>query len=88
MPTAQSPAAEAQVVADTVAPIPRTCPFVDIVPASLYYLGYNTTDVVGATGNFVVRWYRMGDGSVAEWLACWTQAQQGPGANRSRDAVG
>jgi len=24
-------------------------------------------------------------GSVAEWLACWTQ---GPGSNRSRDAVG
>jgi len=27
-------------------------------------------------------------GSVAEWLACWTQAQKGPGLNRSRDAVG
>ena len=27
-------------------------------------------------------------GSVAEWLACWTQAQKGPGSNRSRDAVG
>jgi len=26
--------------------------------------------------------------SVAEWLACWTQAQKGPGSNRSRDAVG
>jgi len=26
-------------------------------------------------------------GSVAEWLACWTQAQQGLGTNRSRDAV-
>ena len=26
-------------------------------------------------------------GSVAEWLACWTQAQKGPGSNRSRDAV-
>jgi len=31
---------------------------------------------------------RHGDGSVAEWLACWTQAQKGPGSNRSRDAVG
>jgi len=29
----------------------------------------------------------MGD-SVAEWLACWTQAQKGPGSNRNRDAVG
>ena len=29
------------------------------------------------------------DGSVAEWLACWTQeVQKGPGSNRSRDAVG
>jgi len=27
-------------------------------------------------------------GSVAEWLACWTQAQKGPGSNRSRYAVG
>ena len=27
-------------------------------------------------------------GSVAEWLACWTQAQKGAGLNRSRDAVG
>jgi len=27
-------------------------------------------------------------GSVAVWLACWTQAQKGPGSNRSRDAVG
>ena len=26
-------------------------------------------------------------GSVAEWLACWTQAQKGPGSNRSRDSV-
>ena len=27
-------------------------------------------------------------GSVAEWLACWTEAQKGPGSNRSRNAVG
>ena len=26
--------------------------------------------------------------AVAEWLACWTQAQKGPGSNRSRDALG
>jgi len=26
-------------------------------------------------------------GSVAEWFACWTQAQKGPGSNPSRDAV-
>ena len=28
------------------------------------------------------------DGLVAEWLACWTQAQKDLGSNRSRDAVG
>jgi len=27
-------------------------------------------------------------GSVAEWLACWTQAQKGPGSNRSRALSG
>jgi len=27
-------------------------------------------------------------GLVAEWLVCWTQAQKGPGSNRSHDAVG
>jgi len=27
-------------------------------------------------------------GSVSEWLACWTQAQEGLGSNHSRDAVG
>jgi len=25
--------------------------------------------------------------ALAEWLAFWTQAQKGPGSNRSRDAV-
>jgi len=29
----------------------------------------------------------QGGSTVAEWLACWTQAQKGPGSNRSRDAV-
>ena len=32
--------------------------------------------------------YAHRGGSVAEWLACWTQAQKGPGSNCSRDAVG
>jgi len=26
-------------------------------------------------------------GSVAEWLACWTQVQKGLGSNRSRDTL-
>ena len=32
--------------------------------------------------------YSSAGGSVAEWLACWTQAQKGLGSNRSRDSVG
>jgi len=31
---------------------------------------------------------RAESGSLAEWLACWTQAQKGLGSNRRRDAVG
>jgi len=31
---------------------------------------------------------RLQGGSVAEWLACWTQVQKGFGSNRSHDAVG
>ena len=41
--------------------------------------------------DIVIRFIRLHSpqgGSVAEWLACWTQAQKGPGSNRSRDAVG
>jgi len=34
-----------------------------------------------------VKYSKLG-GSVAEWLACWTQAQKGLGSYRSRDAVG
>jgi len=34
-----------------------------------------------------IRLYRITGGSVAEWLACWTQAEKGLGSNRSRDAV-
>jgi len=29
----------------------------------------------------------MEGGSIAEWLAYWTQAQKGPGLNRSRVTV-
>ena len=32
--------------------------------------------------------YYTWGGSVAEWLACWTQALKGQVSNRSRDAVG
>ena len=35
----------------------------------------------------LVTYFLMG-GSVAEWLACWTRVQKGPGLHCSRDAVG
>jgi len=41
---------------------------------------WSSSDIVGLL--------RLRGGSVAEWLACCTQAQMGPGSNRSRDAVG
>ena len=37
---------------------------------------------------YINRRVATGVGSVAEWLACWTQAQKGLRSNRSRDAVG
>ena len=43
------------------------------------------SDSIAAICGFVVQ---LKGGSVAEWLACWTQAQKGLGSNRSRDAVG
>ena len=32
--------------------------------------------------------YQRSISLVPEWLACWTQAQKGPGSNRSCDTVG
>jgi len=45
----------------------------------------------GAIGSVIGVQFVVGvlqGGSVAEWLACSTQAQKGLGSNRSRDAVG
>ena len=46
---------------------------------------------IGRYFNLVVPLYvvlhRRKGGSVAEWLACWTQAQKGLDSNRSCDAV-
>ena len=37
---------------------------------------------------YIISFVHAWGGSVAEWLACWTQVQNGLGSNRSRDAVG
>jgi len=37
---------------------------------------------------YVAHYHREAPMTVAEWSACWTQAQKGLGSNRSRDAVG
>jgi len=47
-----------------------------------------TQVTVGLKTSFYVFYSCHEGGSVAEWLACWTQAQKGPGSVRSRDAVG
>jgi len=54
---------------------------------------FSVRDVKTRSSNYlsgkVFFWYYLArGGSVAEWLACRTQAQKGPGSNRSRDAVG
>jgi len=43
--------------------------------------------MVNDVSNFLAYVLNKG-GSVAERLACWTQAQKSPGSNRSRDAFG
>ena len=40
------------------------------------------------TPHIMPRYTHKQGSSAAEWLVCWTQAQKGPGSNRSRDAVG
>jgi len=46
-----------------------------------------TQPVAISRTTFIIRRVQT-SGSVAEWLACWTQAQKGQGSNCSRDAVG
>jgi len=52
-------------------------------PHTLLAPGRNAAD----SGAITLGCCRLG-GSVAEWLACWTKAQKGPGSNRSCDAAG
>jgi len=54
-----------------------------LVLASWIGLGW-----VKKNGPMSISEYSIVGGSVAEWLACWTQAQKAPSSNRSRDAVG
>jgi len=46
------------------------------------------TPAVTVLQNKLLLLFPIQGGSVAEWVACWTQAQKGPGSNRSRDVVG
>ena len=57
-------------------------------PYSRTGLCHLTLPVTCPPSVFNIDYIRRTDGSVAEWLACWTQAQKGLGSNRSRDAVG
>ena len=64
----------AQPVADTV----RHAVIMDVHAAAHKHNAPHCTNTLPASSR----------GSVAEWLACWTRAQKGPGSNRSRHAVG
>jgi len=58
------------------------CP--SVCPRRLYYYYYYCCYYYTRLTGF----FPGQGGSVAEWLACWTQVLKGLGSNRSRDAVG
>jgi len=43
----------------------------------------NNTIIVLSHPQYTLHTFSLNGGSVAEWLACWTQAQYGLGSNRS-----
>ena len=55
-------------------------PFPMLKYKSIFQIKYTVATLSNST-------WKMG-GTVAEWLACCTQAQNGLGSNRSRNAVG
>ena len=62
----------------------------DAITCDILHTGYDVPLVtdIGIEYWVFIEKHKLQGGSVAEWLACWTQAQKGPGSNRSRDAVG
>ena len=79
--------------AATSQPPPRSSPVVDVhvaasSPVSPTVPAFSSQYMVAVAIDFGLCVAPLQGGSVAEWLACWTQAQQGPGSNRSQDAVG
>ena len=56
---------------------------IEMLNMLIEFMGY-----VGYSSNYAHLYYLFDGGSVAEWLACWTQVQKGRGSYRSRDAVG
>ena len=60
-------------------------PALPLFPLSFFPLHFPSFPAASAADDFKEVFYA--GGSVAEWLACWTQAQKGPGSNRSRNWV-
>ena len=55
---------------------------------SLQLLHFLLLTITSTTTNLHIHTASNWGGSVAKWFACWTQAQKGPGSNRSRNIVG
>ena len=53
--------------------------------APVVLFGNNFSDIDNIYKIVQIRLTLLHGGSVAEWLACWTPVQKGPGSNRSRD---
>jgi len=70
-------------------PSTRHCPHVPAerrAAAPLHAERRRAANLKQSPSNSSMHHYKLG-GSVAEWLACWTQARKVLGSNRSHDAV-
>jgi len=69
-------------------PIYQECSATEATTNTAHILNYNSL-LYFAIKFFKVTSLTCMGGSVAEWLACWVDSgAEGPGSNRSRDAVG
>ena len=63
----------------------------DVQPVNLrtrYLLPINTSySLTYLLTYFLFKKKIVATGTVARWLVCWTQAQKGPGSNRSHDVI-
>jgi len=75
---------------DFVTSLHRICisALFDVTDVINFHTEYLTATIQFNAAELLSSLRKVVDGSVTEWLASGTQAQKGPGSNRSRDAVG